>query len=1194
MAQSTFGQISEYQPDVEPFETYEQRVHVFLRANKIDDDEELTFAAAVEMATTAETVEEGLNNLSVSSRPDIHKVLPKKSSSCYRCGKDGHWANDCKHRVTVCRRCGKRGHLQAVCRSSKPFQKSSSTFPVKNIMNQGVGEEKDDSSGEEDLGIFQVNSTRGSPPPILVSARLNGCSITMEVDTGAAVSIVSEKVYQRYLKKMSPLQVTELELQTYTKEPIEVLGKCDVLVEYESQSVRGSVYVVAGKAPCLMGRDLLQLIRLNWARIHQVKTANTGVQKVLSKYSKVFKAKLGTFRHHQATLRLKHGAAPRFFRPRAIPFALKEAVEEELQKLEQQGILESVVSSDWAAPIVVVPKKDGSIRICGDYKVTLNPVLDIDVYPLPKPQELFASLAGGQKFTKLDLSQAYQQLQLDPKSREMVTINTHKGLYRYNRLPFGVASAPAVFQRTMDDILRGIPQVLCYLDDILITGRNDAEHLCNLEEVLHRLMVNGVTVRREKCYFLRESVEYLGHVIDAHGLHTAPNKLKAIVDAPQPLNIKELRSFLGLLNYYGSFIPHLSSLLHPLHKLLKQDVTWEWTEQCAQAFAEAKASLASNNVLIHFDPALPISLATDASAYGLGAVVSHTMPDGRERPVAFASRTMTATEKNYSQLEKEALAIVFGVKKFHQYLYGRQFSLLTDHKPLTTILGPKTGIPTLAAARLQRWAICLSAYSFVIGYRGTGDHSNADGLSRLPLSDVNTSDVPDVASMFNVVQMSALPLTHKQLRSASRCDPVVSKVLMFVQCGWPQCTPQEELRDYWRRRQQLTVEAGCLLWGMRVVVPTVYRKKVLEMLHEGHPGIVKMKCLARSYVWWPGLDQDIENVARSCAPCIQIKSNPGPVPLHPWVWPRSPWKRIHVDFAGPLFDKSYLVVVDAHSKWPEVWEMSSTSSSKTIEVLKHLFSMYGLPEQLVSDNGPQFRSDEFYQFMKNCGIKHYRSATYHPATNGAVERFVQTLKQALKTGRLAGKPTKEVLFQFLMSYRSSDHAVTGVPPSQLFLARQIRTKLDLLRPSQQDVVETQQAKQKRYHDKGKKQKYFQVGDRVAVRIYRHDLLRWKNGEVAQILGSRLLLVKLEDGSMVKKHVDQVQHRIVTSEEVTDDLLQDLDFQLPAAQQEEEPPLAVTSTVDGGVGNSTNAPVVPQRRYPLRDRRPPDRPGFIPF
>ena len=373
---------------------------------------------------------------------------------------------------------------------------------------------------------------------------------------------------------------------------------------------------------------------------------------------------------------------------------------------------------------------------------------------------------------------------------------------------------------------------------------------------------------------------------------------------------------------------------------------------------------------------------------------------------------------------------MFGVKKFHQYLYGRQFSLLTDHKPLTTILGPKTGIPTLAAARLQRWAICLSAYSFVIGYRGTGDHS--DGLSRLPLSDVNTSDVPDVASMFNVVQMSALPLTHKQLRSASRCDPVVSKVLMFVQCGWPQCTPQEELRDYWRRRQQLTVEAGCLLWGMRVVVPTVYRRKVLEMLHEGHPGIVKMKCLARSYVWWPGLDQDIENVARSCAPCIQIKSNPGPVPLHPWVWPRSPWKRIHVDFAGPLFDKSYLVVVDAHSKWPEVWEMSSTSSLKTIEVLKHLFSMYGLPEQLVSDNGPQFRSDEFYQFMKNCGIKHYRSATYHPATNGAVERFVQTLKQALKTGRLAGKPTKEVLFQFLMSYRSSDHAVTGVPPSQLF------------------------------------------------------------------------------------------------------------------------------------------------------------------
>ena len=380
-------------------------------------------------------------------------------------------------------------------------------------------------------------------------------------------------------------------------------------------------------------------------------------------------------------------------------------MEQELYRLEREGVLKRVNHSQWAAPIVTVPKKDGTVRICGDYKVTVNPVLDVDQYPLPRPEDLFATLAGGKFFSTLDLSHAYNQVVLDDGSLKYLTINTHRGLYQYTRLPFGVASAPSVFQKMMDTILQGMDGVICYLDDILVSGRTEEEHLTNLRKVLERLQEHGIRAKRAKCTFLKTSVQYLGHVIGADGLHATDTKIEAIVNAPSPKNVTELRSYLGLLNYYGRFIPNLASLIHPLNKLLRHNMTWRWTKSCRDAFKSTKEKIVSPNVLIHYDVARPLRLAADASAYCIGAVISHVMDDGSERPIAFASRTLMPSERNYAQVEKEALSLVFGVCKFHSYLYGRKFTLITDHKPLTSILEPKKGVPPIAAARLQRLGV---------------------------------------------------------------------------------------------------------------------------------------------------------------------------------------------------------------------------------------------------------------------------------------------------------------------------------------------------------------------------------------------------------------------------------------------------------------------------------------------------------
>ncbi len=292
----------------------------------------------------------------------------------------------------------------------------------------------------------------------------------MEVDTGAEVSIVSESTYKS-LFPSTRLAKANVVLKTYTDTPIPVLGERAVTVQYRDQVQQLKLLVVAGEGPSLLGRNWLQVLRLDWRQIGKVALQPTTSQLdcLLAQHQAIFQDELGTIKDHQATLRVRQDAVPKFFKPRPVPFATKDAIGAGLDRLEADGIIEKVSHSEWASPNVPVPKKDGRFRICGDYKVTVNPALDVDQYPLPKPEDLFTSLSGGQKFTKLDLSQAYQQLLLDDQSKNLTTITTHKGLYRYTRLPFGIASAPAIFQKTMDTILQGLPHVICYIDDIMVT-----------------------------------------------------------------------------------------------------------------------------------------------------------------------------------------------------------------------------------------------------------------------------------------------------------------------------------------------------------------------------------------------------------------------------------------------------------------------------------------------------------------------------------------------------------------------------------------------------------------------------------------------------------------------------------------------------------------------------------------------------
>ena len=552
-------------------------------------------------------------------------------------------------------------------------------------------------------------------------------------------------------------------------------------------------------------------------------------------------------------------------------------------------------------------------------------------------------------------------------------------------------------------------------------------------------------------------VEYLGHSISAEGVHPVKEKVRAVMEAPRPQNVSQLRSFLGMVNYYAKFLSNLATLLRPLYDLLQKAKTWDWGEAQEQAFRRAKELLSTAPLLTHYDPSRPLMLACDASPYGVGAVLSHRVGD-TERPVAYASRTLTPAEQKYSQLDKEALSIVFGVKHFHQFLFGRSFTILSDHKPLQYLLGETRGIPPMASARVQRWALMLSAYSYDISYKPGASHANADGLSRLPVANT-IREVPlpgDVLLVFRTLE--GTPVTASQIRQWTDTDPVLSHVRRNLLSGWVK-SDDPELRPYQSRASELSVQDGCVLWGSRVVIPKKGREAVIALLHEQHPGITRIKRLARGYIWWPGMDQELEVAVKVCDQCQQHQKSPAKAPMHPWEWPERPWARIHIDYAGPFRGKMILVMVDSHSKWMEALVVNSATSNATIQKLQALFATHGLPEVLVSDNGTAFTSEEFSAFMRRNGIRHLTSAPYHPASNGLAERAVQTLKDALR------KDTGEVsldsqIQEFLFRYRITPHSTTGIPPAELLLGRRPRSRLDLLQPDIAGRVRQRQTDQK--------------------------------------------------------------------------------------------------------------------------------------
>jgi len=743
------------------------------------------------------------------------------------------------------------------------------------------------------------------------------------------------------------------------------------------------------------------------------------------------------------------------------------------------------------------------------------------------PEQLFAKLAGATWFSRCDMKLAYAQLPVTAESADILTLNTMNGLYRVNRLAFGVAPAPAVFARVMKQELKDLEGVVSFLDDILIFGDSEDTLLVREEQVLARLSKLGFALNFDKCKFGLREIRYLGFKITGSGLFPLEDRVNALLKAPPPQDVSELKSFLGHLAFYDRFCQNRASVAAPLYDLLKKDRQWTWGPKESKAFQATKALLCSDKVLCFYSLSRPVAVACDSSDRGCGAVLYHILDEGALQPVMYVSKAFSDSQRKWSTFEKEFHAAVFAVTRLHEYLAGREFFLFTDHKPVVQFLLKST--PTITTPRILRGLLILGSYALKPIYRPGSQNCDADNLSRLIArgTPINALDEFDSSSS-EVLQMldyqenyvlalsnepTDLPCSAAVVAQLTPQDTVLSSVADWCHNGWPEADPGGAFSPFFSRREAISVVRGCLLWGERVIVPEVLRPDVLKRLHMGHLGIRRTQALAELYVWYPGISKDIAQIVNECQLC-QESRNALPLPA-PGSWPtQRQWGRLHIDFAGPFLNKYICVLVDASTSWVDAMWCVGPTAEAAIHLARSSFSCFGLPDVVVSDNGPAFRSGEWQQYLTSLGVKVMFAAPYSPFQNGIVERKIQWLKSLLlkfKEGSLEKR-----LVNALAVMRLSP-AADGPSPAFKLLGWQPDLPLAKIRPYGLCTPTATPAK-------------FAVGDAVFYRVFPASRYgpKWAPGVIVEVEGEngKIYVVADLQGTHLRRAAPHVRGRAI--------------------------------------------------------------------
>ena len=945
-------------------------------------------------------------------KPHSYKKNMQQKGPCYRCGDNNQHIRtkgNCPALGTTCSSCKKPNHWAKVCRARKSVHYVSPCEP----------------ESEDDILAIYSNSTSGKQTEdkwvqILSAA---GTHIPFKIDTGAKCNTITVKDYQA-ISGRCPIRAASKVLRTYSNHHIHPVGTANIELKHRATTVSEEFQVVNLVQENVISGAVAESLGL----LNRISSLSDS-KKLQEEFPDVTEA-TGTL-PGKYSIRLRDGAVGVIHPPRRQPAALKQKIIDKLQEMETSGHITKVDEpTEWVNSMMVVVKND-KIRICLDPK-DLNKEIKREHHPMRTIEEIASEIPGSKVFSTLDAKSGFLQIVLDETSSFLTTFNTPVGRYRWLRLPFGISCAPEVYQRIMDTMLEGIKGAYVIIDDILVAAKTLEEHDKILKQVIERASSYNLRLNFEKTNLRQSQVTYVGHMLTDCGLKPDPTKVKAVKDMPKPSTKEDVRRFLGFITYLGKFLPNLSDESLPLREVLKADVDFFWEAGQDTAFARLKLLCSQCPVLKYFDTSVPVEVQCDASSKGLGAVLLQ-----QGHPIAYASRALTDAETRYAQIEKEMLSIVFACKKFHCYIFGKETTVYNDHKPLEMIFKKPL---TTAPMRLQRMLLAVQWYDLTVLYRKGVDMQLADTLSRAYLPNETTDSRPVEADI--KLMVSITDEKYNELQAAS--DDELADLRDTIFHGWPdeKSKVQQEIRPYWDSRAELAVSDGIVVKGTRLVIPPSMRRHMLGLIHRSHLGIAKCKQRAREIMYWPSMNADIEDAIKNCSSCADVQRQQLKQPLRSSPLPDFPFQRVSTDIFE-FHNTSYLIMVDAYSRFILVDKLSNLQSSTVINTMRQVFCRHGIPETLTSDCGSQFTSQEFQDFCSNWGIKHVSSSPYYQKANGLAERGVQTVKKLWKKG--ADHHLS------LLDYNSTPLEGYNASPAQLLMGRRLRNNL----PSLQEQLKAQ-------------------------------------------------------------------------------------------------------------------------------------------
>ena len=676
-----------------------------------------------------------------------------------------------------------------------------------------------------------------------------------------------------------------------------------------------------------------------------------------------------------------------------VPYSQKPIIKKHIEEMLDKGIIVPS-KSPWSFPVVLVKKKSGETRFCVDYR-KLNKITKKDCYPLPRIDEILDILHTKKYFSTLDLASGFWQIEVEPKDQEKTAFVVENDLFHFRKLPFGLCNSPSTFMRAMnyifDDLIGRILYI--FLDDIIITSSTFEEHLENLEKVFDRLRKAGLKLKPNKCHFLQKEIEFLGHKVSERGIAPDDSKIEKIRDFPTPRNAKEVKSFLGLSGYYRRFIKGYATISHPLTELTSLKTQFKWGENEQRSFDLLRTCLTTKPILAFPDFSKPFAIFTDASDTGIGAILSQTL-ENNERVIAYASRHLNAAERNYATVEKEALAIVFAVKKFNAYIHGHETKIVTDHAPLKWLMKVKDTNP-----KLTRWALQIQDLNLDIQYRPGRVNQNADCLSRIPISSIEIHTPDDITSLQRKDSFCndlLKYLEHKILPPENSFFFNVKIEEFFI-----------DNDDSLKRERPPCGKRRRFLPTIQLVVPQSLKIVVMKALHDlpmaGHPGFQKTYDRITEKFFWLNMHQEIKEYCTACHSCSLGKSNPHhrKAPLQPLPVANEPFERISMDVVGPLKqthngNQYILVMIDSLTKWPEATAIPNQTAETIAKIfVENIICRHGMPKSLLTDRGTNFVSKLFQSICSILKIDRLLTTSYKPSTNGLCEHENNSLKDML-------------------------------------------------------------------------------------------------------------------------------------------------------------------------------------------------------